>query len=178
MIGLECYWNICLLKESPENTPYSIARLFLSGIILALLMAMEWNFSSLVSSTDIGLTLLVATSLIFSYVIYTYIVLRLKGLASRSVQTVTVLFSTSIIIHLLVVPLLFFAPYLAQIHLNNLLSLFLGIIYLFLSIAFSVWQFVITAHIYKNALNITSMQSVLVAFGLIAVNILTVSSLQ
>lgn len=175
---LDRYWDICLLKESPENTPYSIARIFLSGIFLALIMVTEWNYSYFAASTDWGANLFVATCLILSYVIYTYIILFLKGYAPRLVQTVTSLFYTNIIIHLLVAPLLFIAPYLSQIHLKNPLLLFLGILYLFLSIGLSVWQFVITAHIYKHALSTTAIQSVIAAFGLIAVNILTVSSLQ
>ncbi|MDR3441430.1 MAG: hypothetical protein P4L65_00255 [Legionella sp.] len=175
---LERYWAICLLKESPENTPYSISRLFMSGVLLALIMVIEWNFSYLTASSDLGTNLFIATSLILSYVIYTYIILFIKGLAARLVQTVTALFYISIIIHILVTPLLFLAPYLSQINLKNPLVLIIGVIYLFLSIGISVWQFVITAHIYKHALSITPIQSVLAAFGLIAVNILTVSSLQ
>lgn len=175
---LDGYWDICLLKESPENTPYSITRIFLSGILLALIMVVEWNFSYFISTTDPGSTLFIATGLIISYVLYTYMVLFLKGFASRLVQTVTTLFCTSIIIHIMVVPLLFISPYLSQIHAKNPVLLFLGVLYLFLSIGLSVWQFVITAHIYKYALNTTAIQSVLVAFGLIAVNILTVSLLQ
>ncbi|USQ12558.1 hypothetical protein J2N86_07430 [Legionella lytica] len=172
------YWNICLLKESPENTPYSIIRVFLSGIVLAIIMVIEWNYSYYDSSGDLGWLLTIATCLLFSYVIYTYAVLFLKGFTPRLVQTVTALFYTSIIIHILVAPLVFFGPYLAHIHIKNPVLLFLGVIYLFMSIGLSVWQFVITAHIYKYALSITAVQSVIAAFGLIAVNILTVSSLQ
>lgn len=175
---LDRYWDICLLKESPENTPYSITRMFLSGILLALIMVIEWNFSTFTSSADVGSNLFIATCLILSYVIYTYIVLYLRGYTSRLVQTITTLFYISIIIHIMVAPLLLISPYLSQIHLKNPLLLFVGVLYLFLSIGLSVWQFVITAHIYKHALSTTSIQSVLVAFGLIAVNILTVSSLQ
>ena len=175
---IDNYWDICLLKESPENTPYSITRVFLSGIVLALIMVIEWDYSYFTSSADMGTNLFVATSLILSYVIYTYIVLFLRGHTPRLVQTVTTLYCTSIIIHIMIAPLLLISPYLSQIHLKNPLLLFLGVLYLFLSIGISVWQFVITAHIYKHALNTTPIQSVLVAFGLIAVNILTVSSLQ
>ncbi|WP_133135027.1 hypothetical protein [Legionella rowbothamii] len=172
------YWNICLLKESPENTPYSIIRAFLSGIVLAIIMVIEWNYSYYNSSGDLGWLLIIATSLLFSYAIYTYAILFLKGFNSRLVQTVTALFYTSIIIHILVAPLVFFAPHLSHIHIKNPALLFLGVLYLFTSIGLSVWQFVITAHIYKYALSTTSIQSVIAAFGLIAVNILTVSSLQ
>lgn len=176
--SLGCYWDICLLKESPENTPYSITLMFLSGLLLVLIMIIEWSFSELTASSDLGSALLTATGLTFSYALYTYMVLFLRGLNARLVQTVTTLLCTNIIIHILVVPLLFAAPYLAQSHLKNPVLLFLGVLYLFFSIGLSVWQFVITAHIYKHALSTTPIQSVLVAFGLIAVNILTVSSLQ
>ncbi|CAM3120393.1 Uncharacterised protein [Legionella steigerwaltii] len=172
------YWDICLLKDSPENTPYSITRMVLSGILLALLMTIEWNYSYFNSSEDMVNNVFISICLVISYIIYTYLILYFKGLTSRLVQTVISLYCINIIIHILVIPLLVLAPYLSLIHLRNPLFLFVGIVYLFLSLGLSVWQFVITAHIYKFALNTTAIQSVLAAFGLIAVNILTVSFLQ
>lgn len=172
------YWDICLLKESPENTPYSISRMVLSGFFLVLLIMIEWNVTSLKSSNDMVNSVLISFFLIVSDVIYTYLVLSFKGLTARLVQVVTSLFFINIIIHILVVPLLLIAPYLSQIHLRGPLFLFLGIIYLLLSLGLSIWQFVITANIYKFALNVTMIQAVLTAFGLVAVNILTVSLLQ
>ncbi|KTD60663.1 hypothetical protein Lsan_1954 [Legionella santicrucis] len=172
------YWDICLLKESPENTPYSISRMVLSGFFLALLIMIEWSVTSFKSSNGMVNSALISFCLIISDVIYTYLVLSFKGLAARLVQVVTSLFFINIIIHILVIPLLLIAPYLSQIHLRNPLFLFLGIIYLFLSLGLSVWQFVITANIYKFALNLTMIQAVLTTFGLVAVNILTVSLLQ
>ena len=168
------YWNICLLRESPENTPFSYIRMLLSAFVLILLMIFEWRSTQFNSSNDV----MMATGLVCSYFIYTYAVLQIKGLTSRWVQTTTSLYCMNIIIHILVVPLLLLSPFLSQIHLKNPFFLFLGVLYLFLSIGVTVWQFVITAHIYKYALNTTAIQSVLVAFGLIAVNILTVSLLQ
>ena len=171
------YWDICLLKESPENTPYSISRMILSGFLLVLLMMIEWSFTYS-NSEDLVNNAFTSICLVLSYVIYTYLVLYFKGLTPRLVQTVTSLYFINIIIHVLVAPLLLLAPYLSLIHLRNPLFLFLGIAYLFLSLGLSVWQFVISAHIYKFALNITAIQSVLAAFGLIAANILTISLLQ
>ncbi|MCW8410407.1 hypothetical protein OQJ13_15615 [Legionella sp. PATHC035] len=172
------YWDICLLKDSPENTPYSITRMILSGVLLALLMTLEWNYSYFNSSEDMVNNLFISICLVISYIIYTYFILYFKGLTSRLIQTVTSLYCINIIIHILVIPLLILTPYLSLIHLRNPLFLFMGIVYLFLSLGLSVWQFVITAHIYKLALSTTAIQSVLAAFGLIAVNILTVSFLQ
>lgn len=172
------YWDICLLRESPENTPYSIMRMILSAILLVLLIVLEWNFSFFNSSEDLIQNVLISLCLVLSYIIYTYLLLYFKGLACRLVQTLTSLFFVNIIIHILVIPLLLLAPYLSLIHLRNPFFLFIAVIYLFLSLGLSVWQFVIMAHIYKLALNVSAIQSVLAAFGLIAVNILTVSLLQ
>jgi hypothetical protein len=172
------YWDIFCLRESPENTPYSIARMISSGIMLFLLILIEWNFSYFRSSENIVNNALTSICVVLSHVVYTYFLLYFKGLAARLVQTITTLYCVNIIIHILVIPLLLFAPYLSLIHLRNPLLLFFGIFYLFLSLGISVWQFVITASVYKFALNITPIQSVLAAFGLIAVNILTVSLLQ
>ncbi|HHF0523756.1 TPA: hypothetical protein ACTUT5_001381 [Legionella anisa] len=172
------YWDICLLKESPENTPYSITRMVLSAVLLALLITTEWEYTYFNSSEEMINNVFISVCLVISYVIYTYLALFFKGLTPRLVQTVTSLYCINIIIHILVIPLLIIAPYISVVNLRNPLFLFMGIFYLFLSLGLSVWQFVITAHIYKLALNITAIQSVLAAFGLIAANILTIALLQ
>ncbi|STY29089.1 Uncharacterised protein [Legionella wadsworthii] len=174
----DCYWDICLLKESPENTAYSSPRMILCGILLALLMTMEWDYSSITSSEEMVNNLIISISIIISCILYTYLLLYIKGLTQRLVQTVTSLYIINIIIHILVLPLLIISPYLSLFNLKNPFILFLGIIYLFLSLGLSVWQFIITAHIYKFALNATAIQSVFAAFGSIAVNILIISLLQ
>ncbi|HHT0593113.1 TPA: hypothetical protein ACTXXA_001160 [Legionella anisa] len=158
------YWDICLLKESPENTAYSITRMVLSAVLLALLITTEGDYTHFNSSEEMINNVFISVCLVISYVIYTYLALFFKGLTPRLVQTVT--------------SLLIIAPYISMVNLRNPLFLFIGILYLFLSLGLSVWQFVITAHIYKHALNITAIQSVLAAFGLIAANILTISLLQ
>lgn len=172
------YWDICLFKDSPENTPYSISLMVLSSILLILLMTIEWDYSYFNSSEDLINNAFISICLVISYIIYTYLTLYFKGLTSRLVQTVTSLYCINIIIHILVVPLLIIAPYLSLINLRNPFLIFVGILYLFFSLGLSVWQFVIIAHIYKFALNTTAIQSVLAAFGLMAVNVLTVSFLQ
>lgn len=174
----DCYWDICLLKESPENTAYSSPRMILCGILLALLMTMEWDYSSITSSEEMVNNLIISISIIISCILYTYLLLYIKGLTQRLVQTVTSLYIINIIIHILVLPLLIISPYLSLFNLKNTFILFLGIIYLFLSLGLSVWQFIIMAHIYKFALNATAIQSVFAAFGSIAVNILIISLLQ
>lgn len=170
-----CYWQVCLLKNSPENTPYSHFLLGLSAILFALTLIIQWQFSDIIFSDDVFIILMIAISLIFSFIVYCYIILLFKGFIGRLVQTLTCIFCTQLIIHILACPLVLLEPYLVNAHIKNPLVLFIGVMYLFITLGLSVWQFVITAHIFKYALSTTAIQSVLAAFGLMAVNILTVS---
>ena len=169
------YWQICLLKISPHNTPYSYFLLGLSAFLLALVMVIQWSFSDVVFSDDIYITLLAVLSLLLSFYIYCYLVLYFRGRIGRFIQTLTSIFFAYLIIQIIACPLLLLDPYLLHANLKNPVILFFGVIYLFISLGLSVWKFVITAHIFKYALSTTAIQSVLAAFGLLAVNILTVS---
>lgn len=121
------YWDICLLKESPENTPYSITRMVLSAVLLALLITTEWEYTYFNSSEEMINNVFISVCLVISYVIYTYLALFFKGLTPRLVQTVTSLYCINIIIHILVIPLLIIAPYISVVNLRNPLFLFMGI---------------------------------------------------
>lgn len=169
------YWQLSLLRESPENTPYSQLLMGVSAILLSLVMVIQWSLSDFEQSYDLLNTLMTAISLILSYMAYTYMILLFREFSSRWVQTVTCLFCTHIVVHVMASPLIILAPYLAHANLKSPIILFIGVVYLFLTLGLSIWQFVITAHIYKYALNTTPIQSILAAFGLIAANILTVS---
>lgn len=169
------YWRISLLRESPENTPYSLSLLILSALILTIVMSIQWSLSAFDFSKDLLLVFTAALSLVISFIIYTGIILYLKGLRARLVQTATSLLCAHSIVHTVAMPLFIIDPYLTHVHLKNPIFLFIGVLYLFITLGLSIWQFVITAHIYKHALNTTPIQSVLAAFGLIAVNVLTLS---
>ena len=70
----------------------------------------------------------------------------------------------------------FFASLLAIVVFFGLLFvLFFGILYLILTLVLTVWKFLITAHIYKHALEVDNLASILASVGLLACNILTVS---
>lgn len=169
------YWRLSLLKETPENSPYSVFLLIVMCILFSIIMLIQWDIAELDFSRDWLLSLMMVTSLILSFIIYTYAILKLQNLAPRLVQTSTCLLSAYIIIHVLATPLFLIDAYLSAENLKNPIFLFIGMIYLFITLGLSIWQFVITAHIYKFALGTTPVKSVLAAFGLVAVNILTIS---
>jgi hypothetical protein len=167
------YWNITLLKESPENTPYSQVLLTVGFLLFIFMMTWQWSLSGIPG--DFSWLLIVAYNLALSFVIYTAAILLFKRLMGRFVQTTTCLLWAFVIIHSLAMPLFALDPYLSNTNLKNPFFLFIAILYLFITLGLTIWQFVVTAHIYKHALSTTSVQSVIAAFGLIAVNVLTLS---
>lgn len=169
------YWHLSLLRGTPAQTPYSKFLLMTSGIFLAFVMSVQWGFSDSDFSENIINTVLTSLFLILSYLGYTYIILYVKGLSSRWVQTATCLFICHIIVHICASPLLLVSPYLLHTNFKNPLYLFIGIIYLILTLGLLVWQFILTAYIYRFSLDVTAPQSVMTAFGLFAVNIIMVS---
>lgn len=169
------YWRLSLLKETPENSPYSVFLLIVMSVLFSIIMLIQWDIAELDFSRDWTLSLMMAMSLILSFIFYTYVILKFQNLASRLVQTSTCLLSAYIIIHVLATPLFLIDTYLSAENLKTPIFLFIGMIYLFITLGLSIWQFAITAHIYKFALGTTPVKSVLAAFGLVAVNILTIS---
>lgn len=170
-----CYWHLSLLRGSPENTPYSKFLLFVSGLALSIVVLVQWRFSDVNFSEDLLNTYMTSVFLIFSYLGYSIIILYLRGLSHRSIQTATCLYFAHLVVHICASPLLLIPTYFVHANFKHPLNLLLGIIYLFLTLGLSVWQFIITAYIYRYALEITATESVIAAFGLFAVNVLTVS---
>ena len=172
---LSSYWNIFLLRQSPENSPYSIELFIISIILFISIISLQWSLAGFDFANDLLLLFIAALSLSFSFVFYTAALLFFKGLKARTPQTVTSLLIVHSVIHLLALPLFVVDPYMTHANLKNPFILFIGVIYLFVTLGLSIWQFIVTAHIYRFALNTSAIQSVLAAFGLVAVNVLTLS---
>lgn len=172
---LSNYWRICLLQESPENSPYSIELLGFTLFVFISVIALQWRFSDYNFSSSLIQSLVVGCSLALSFMLYTAALLFLKKLKSRLIQTISCLLFIFSIIHILAFPLIVIESYLTPGNLKNPFFLFIGVLYLFITLGLSIWQFIVTVHIYKFALNLSPIQSVLAAFGLVAVNVLTLS---
>lgn len=167
------YWPICLLKNSPENTPYSQFSLGLSAVLLMLIMVLKWHYYGLFDS---GLVCLgAAFSVICSFALYTYLILRLKNVSNRFNKSLTTIFFTYFIIHFIALPLMLLDLVMPFVQNHQGSYLLIALFYLLITLGLSVWKLVVTAFIYKNALNASPIQAVLAAFGLVAANILTVS---
>lgn len=167
---IERYWQVSTFKETPANTPYSLLLLIVIAILFYVLIIIQW----LMIDVD-GTTLLAGLALLISYGLYTYAILYLFHVPSRTVQTLTCLFAGHTIVHLFASPLLLLAPWLAASNTVQPVMFLIAILYLIFTFALTIWQFMITVHVYKHALAIDYLPAVLASFGLVACNVLIVS---
>ena len=169
------YWHVSLFKETPANTPYSLVLLGIIAGFFFLLLVMQWLIADLDQLFTLTMSLLAGISLLSCYGLYTFALLAAFRVPNRTVQTLTCLLAGHIIVHLFALPLLLMTPWLADANTTQTLALLVGFVYLILTLILTVWQFMVTIHIYKHALGIDYLPAVLASFGLMACNILIVS---
>lgn len=169
------YWNVSLLREKPENTPYSPLLSCIVGFIFLVLIVVQWMTTDVNQKLEFGSALLIAGSLILSYILYTWVLLVLFRLKSRVLQTLTCLFATHTIVHLAAFPLLLIMPLLLGVQATSIINSFIGIVYLVFTLMLAIWQFMVSAYIYKQALTVSWFPATLASLGLLACNILTIS---
>ncbi|WED43798.1 hypothetical protein [Legionella cardiaca] len=169
------YWQVSTFRESPANTPYSMPLLVVVAFLFFILILLQWFMADIKQQFTISNSIAAGISLIVAYFIFTFILLKLNHKTNRAVQALTSLLASHFIVHLFAIPLLLVAPALAEANMGNGLALLLGVIYLVLTLILTVWQFLITVHIYKYTLEVDYLTAILASFGLLAFNILTVS---
>lgn len=168
------YWRVCIFKETPANTPHSQFLLALIAFLFLSLIILQWFSTDVQQEFKLTTSILAGLSLLFSYFIYTFVLLKVYRKANRFTQTLTALLVCHLIVHIFAMPLLLMTPIFGS-KINQTLVLLFGILYLILTLVLTVWQFLVTAHIYKYALEVDTLASILASFGLLACNILTVS---
>lgn len=169
------YWDVCVFKETPANTPHSLFLLGIMAFFFLLLLVAQWMIADVEGIFTLGLSVLAGGALLVSYGLYTCALLMAYHLPHRIVQTLTCLLAGHAIVHLLAFPLLLATPWIAESTLVQSLALLVGVIYLVLTLILTIWQFMVTVHIYKHALGVDYFSAVLASFGLLACNILMVS---
>lgn len=175
---IRCFWELARFKKPPGILPYSFFLLFLVSFLYFILMVCQWGLVNEENKFSGFQIFFAGLSLLGVYYLYSFILLRFNNKIHRWVQTVIALIGSHFIIHVFALPLVFIAPFIQTILQNRSLTFLVGFIYLIITISLTIWQFLITGFIYKHALEIDNLPSLLASFGLLAFNILTVSLWQ
>ena len=153
-----------LLKSAPQDLPYS-ARLMLQVIFLYLFSGIVVIGGLVDPSLAIGRMLLNIGIVLF----FSYALLSSLNLKERFVQTTTALIGTGIVFNLLAWPVLNFG------NIEQASNAALQILSLLVLMLIS-WEILVTAHIFRNALNTKMTQSIILSMALFFVS-LTLSQL-
>lgn len=167
------YWRVTIFKESPANTPYSWLVFLLVYCLYVVVIVMQWQKIGVKNPND-ALLVVAAFLLVFSYYVYTALLLIANRKQNRIVQTVTALLVSHLIILLISFLLLLISPELTEADMVYPSMRILLMIYILKTLLLVAWQFLIAAHIYKQALELDNFTAMLASIGLLASNILTI----
>lgn len=156
--------QLLFLKAVPQDLPYS------SGLLVRIIFL--YVGSGLVVTSGVAEPALVLGRVVLSVAVisaFSYVLLSALNVKARYLQTVTALIGTGIIFHLLAWPVLSFGDLeQASTVAVQLMSLVV--------IALISWEVLVTAHIFRNALDTKMTQAVLLSMALFLVT-LTLSQL-
>lgn len=153
-----------LLQTAPQNLPYS-SRLMNRVIFLYL-------FSGIVVLNGVIEPSMALPRMILSILVlmgFSYLVLSMLGLKPRFVQTVTALVGTGVIFNLMSWPLL------GLLGAENVADSMANMLSLLILMLIS-WEVMVTAHIYRHALNMQLAKAIILSIGLFLMN-MTLSQL-
>jgi hypothetical protein len=166
-----CIWQICLLQKGPQDLPYS-PSLFLTAFLANALLGW-YQFTHRLGLLEALFNVIVFVLILLAF---TYLVLFLKNKVTRFMQTLTALMTTSVVINLIILPFLLLAPALLGTE-PGAAQISIVWFYTLLIITMNIWSLLITAHIYRHALDVNMAVGILVTLGLFACNLLAFSAL-
>lgn len=146
--------RLLLLRAGPQDLPYS-AALTRWVALLAMLVAFLQSRLTLPALPALSAAVHALAS-IAVLAGFTQLLLQLRGLQSRAQQTVNALFITGSVMTLLLLPMLaLLAPHLVKLAENPdlLPGATLPLLPTLGMVVLSVWNFVVSAHIFRNALD-------------------------
>lgn len=155
--------DLLLLRRGPQDLPSDWGLLGGLGFIYCSL-----TFAQVRLVTDTGPALLQSLLAIFLLVVFVHMVLRLKGVPERFVQTLTGLFAVGAVLTLLMLgPTAALAPFLeslAQAEDPASVAQPPGLVLLAYTVI-GIWGLVAFGHIYRNALGVNLWLGVATALG-------------
>ena len=161
------FWRIATFRAGPQAIPYSvplcIGFLFLNTVLAWL------HFTQAKLNIDPAL---LAILLMLATLVFTYLVLLIRSVTKRFVQTVTAIVGLNFLINLATTPLLLIPLYLIKQQYPQLLHAIISFIYIVIVIMINVWVIMINAFIYSEALSLSLLTGLLAAIGLLGINIL------
>lgn len=172
---IQHYWRVTIMRDTPANTPYSPLMLAVASLLFLLIVGVQRALA--VKGADLANSLAGGVLILFSYYLYTYVVLYISAKKNRFLQTLSCLLFSYLIIHLLAFPLIMITQFLVGQE-NSLIAVYVLMILFLCALILAVWQFLVTASIFRHALDLSFFQGIMVCLGLVGFSIIILSLAQ
>jgi len=148
---LHYFWQLCLLRSTPQALPASVPLFYLLLLVNAVLgVLFYWQ-----SELQPGLILLeMGSEYLFQFGML-FIALYLLGKQARFIQTANALLGANTLLALLALPFLLMVP-------SARLELIAALVFLFLI----VWGVIVGGHILRHSFDISPYAGILLSLGL------------
>ena len=162
---LRLIWNICVLRSGPQDMPFSwvlLLLLIIAGIALD-------SYGTVILFPQIAGKEIISSVTIYnlSMLMVVYVLLYLLRYANRGIQTLTALAGSGLFISLVLLPALLVINQAPQTPKP------FGIIILI----DNIWRLLVNAHIFRHALSIGILMSMIIAVSYFLLGILVVEFL-
>lgn len=148
---IRVFWGICRLKANPQDLPKG--QYLLISTILASIIVDSFSSSILIPKLT-GFEILQTVAL-YNLVVLTsiYLLLRLLGYGERGTQTITAVAGSGLFISLVLLPALLMLDSSADAMKS----------FVFLIMIDNVWRVAVNAHIFRHALSISLLMSMILS---------------
>lgn len=181
---MSSYWEVCTLKRSPEDTPYSPLLLFAFSFFYFILIQFQWHFQALPPQFRVVAPLATGFFLVCANVLFMGVLLKAVKKSNRFVQSTTALMAVHSILHVFLLPFIVLMGQYTQFAdpgsapmdasgANIIFMVLLGV----LSLVISIWQLVAIIFVMRKTLAVDQLSAVLATFALLVFSNLCASYL-
>lgn len=155
------FWQMLRFKRSPEDAPYSAALLL---FIIAVNFILAATAQAVGRPSQLNIAIFSPVIAICVELLFIYLLLQLKNMSARFIQTETSVFACDTLLTIMAIPLLIISINLPD---KSPLLGFLGL----LELVLVIWGIMARGFIYHRALNISPFLANTLAFLLLMVSL-------
>lgn len=157
---IRVFWGICRLKANPQDLPKG--QYLLISTILASIVVDSFSSSILIPKLT-GLEI-IQSVVLYNLALLTsvYLLLKLLGYGERGTQTITAIAGSGLFISLVLLPALLMLDSSADAMKSFVFLIFID----------NVWRIAVNAHIFRHALSISLLMSMILSVSYLLLGVL------
>lgn len=173
MALIKQFWLLMTLRVGPQDLPYSHG-------LLSLLLFINYGLEAFRLNGHYPLNEVIwwVPTIMAIMIVYTWLLLTLKSLRVRLLQTLLAIFVMDTIISVFGLPLILFESWFYKASYSQEWLQVSASVYLLVAFLLTVWVLILLGHIYRHALKVSYLSGLVVGFALFGLNMTAYSYLM